>query len=161
MNHERTFLDSQSDRSHPPDLDEPACALCHHVQSTIGAQRPETGGILLGPVASHDITEFYFDVTASCSRATYSPDHITLRRKMKEEWLPAGLDMKGFVHSHPGEFDRLSHGDLVYIRHLLEKNPEMPFFAAPIVIPHSYRLRAFVVMASQPNVQRPTQLQLF
>jgi len=131
------------------------------IMCSIGAQRPETGGILLGPAGSNDITDFYFDATASCSGATYTPDHITLRRKMKEDWLPAGLDMKGFVHSHPGGFDRLSCGDLVYIRRLLEKNPDMPFFAAPIVIPQAFRLRAIVVLASQLDIQRPTQLQLF
>jgi proteasome lid subunit RPN8/RPN11 len=128
---------------------------------TIGARRPETGGILLGPVGSDDVTDFYFDATAACSGATYTPDHLTLSRKMKEEWLPAGLDMKGFTHSHPGGFDRLSGGDLIYIRRLLERNPDMRVFAAPIVIPHAFRLQAIVVLADQPDVQRPTNLQLF
>jgi proteasome lid subunit RPN8/RPN11 len=128
---------------------------------TVGACAPETGGILLGPIGSNDITDFYFDSHALCSGATYTPDHVTLRHKMKEEWLPSGLDMKGFVHSHPGSFDRLSDGDLVYIRRLLDRNPDMRFFAAPIVIPRSFRLRAIVVLADEPHVQRPTQLRLF
>jgi len=89
----------------------------------------------------------FWMITASCSGATYTPDHVTLRRRMKEVWLPARLDMKGFVHSHPGEFDRLSHGDLVYIRRLLDKNPDMSVFTAPIVIPESFRLRTIVVLA--------------
>ena len=80
---------------------------------------------------------------------------------MKEVWLPAGLDMKGFVHSHPGGFDRLSGGDLEYIRRLLAKNPDMGVFAAPIVIPEAFRLQAIVVLAEQPHLQRPTNLQLF
>jgi proteasome lid subunit RPN8/RPN11 len=130
------------------------------IMCTIGARRPETGGILLGPVGRNDITDFYFDATGACSGATYSPDHVTLRRKMRDEWLPAGLDMKGFVHSHPGGFDRLSHGDLVYIRRLLAKNPDMSVFAAPIIIPEAFRLRAIVVLADQPGVQRPTTLRL-
>lgn len=131
------------------------------IMSTIGALRPETGGILLGPIGSNDITDFYFDATALCSGATYTPDHVTLRRRMKEAWLPAGLDMKGFVHSHPGGFDRLSGGDMQYIRRLLEKNPDMSMFAAPIVIPESFRLRAIVVLANQPDVQHASHLQLF
>jgi len=143
----------------------PPIWMRRHVQCqimcAIGARRPEAGGILLGPIGSNDVTDFYFDHGASCSGATYSPDHITLRRKMKEVWLPARLDMKGFVHSHPGSFDRLSDGDLVYIRRLLEKNPDMTVFAAPIVIPAEFRLRAIVVMADQPDVQQPTTLQLF
>lgn len=127
----------------------------------IGARRPETGGILLGPIGSNDVTDFYFDATASCSGATYTPDHVTLRRKMNEEWVPAGIDMKGFVHSHPGGFDRLSAGDLAYIRRLLEKNADMSVFAAPIVIPEAFCLRAIVVLADQPSIQRPTTLRLF
>lgn len=153
-----------SESSQPVTAIPPICMSRHvrcQIMCTIGALRPETGGILLGPVGGTDITDFYFDATARCSGATYSPDHVTLRRKMKEEWLPAGLDMKGFVHSHPGGFDRLSGGDLVYIRRLLEKNPDMPFFAAPIVIPQAFRLRAIIVMADQPDVQRPTHLHLF
>src|SRR5438046_5055514 len=94
--------------------------LCQ-IMSTIGACLPETGGILLGPIGSSDITDFYFDTTGSCSGVTYTPDVPNLRRKMRDVWLPAGLDFKGFVHSHPGNFDRLSHGDLIYIRRLLDR----------------------------------------
>ena len=142
----------------------PPIAMSRHVRCqimhTIGARRPETGGILLGPIGSNDITDFYFDATASCSGATYTPDYLTLRRKMQEVWMPSGLDMKGFVHSHPGG-DQLSGGDLVYIRRLLEKNPDMSVFAAPIVLPEEFRLRAIVVLADQPSIQRATNLRLF
>lgn len=152
-------------KPHLPVISIPPICMSRHVHcqimSTIGALRPETGGILLGPVNGNDITDFYFDTTARCSGATYTPDHVTLRRRMKEIWLPAGLDMKGFVHSHPGGFDRLSSGDMVYIRRLLDKNPDMSMFAAPIVIPESFRLRAIVVLANQPDVQHATHLQLF
>lgn len=131
------------------------------IMCTIGARRPETGGVLLGPISGNEITDFYFDASASCSGATYTPDHVTLGRKMREEWVPAGIDMKGFVHSHPGGFDRLSAGDLAYICRLLDKNPDMPVFAAPIVIPEAFRLRAIVVLRDRPDVQRPTTLRLF
>ena len=128
------------------------------IMGSIGARGPETGGILLGPIGSSDITDFYFDATASCSTATYTPDYVTLNRMMRQVWMPGGLDMKGFVHSHPGGFDRLSAGDLEYIHRLLKKNPDMSFFAAPIVIPEAFRLRAIVVLADEPLVQRPTHL---
>lgn len=131
------------------------------IMCSIGARKPETGGILLGPIGGTDITDFYFDSTAQCSGGTYTPDHLTLSRKMREVWMPSGLDMKGFVHSHPGGFDRLSEGDLVYIRRLLEKNPDMSVFAAPILIPQSFRLQPIVVLANQPHIQRPTHLQIF
>lgn len=141
----------------------PICMNRHvrcQIMCTIGTRYPETGGVLLGPVGSNDVTDFYFDVTAQCSGATYSPDHLTIRRKMREEWLPFGIDMKGLVHSHPGNYDRLSEGDMVYIQRLLEINPEMSVFAAPIVFPEQFRLHAFVVLADQPRIQHPTYLRL-
>jgi proteasome lid subunit RPN8/RPN11 len=80
---------------------------------------------------------------------------------MKQEWVPAGLDMKGFVHSHPGGYARLSGGDLEYAGRLLAKNPDLAFFAAPIVLPESLRLCPIVVLPQEPTIQRPTTLQLF
>ena len=140
----------------------PICMSPHvrcQIMGAVGARRAESGGILLGPIGSNYISDFYFDATASCSSVTYSPDYQTLRRKMKEVWLPAGVDMKGFAHSHPSG-DRLSAGDMIYIRRLLEKNTDMRFFAAPLVLPHLFRLQPIVVLAEQPDVQRLTQLHL-
>lgn len=130
------------------------------IMCSVGVQPAETGGILLGPIGSGEITDFFFDASASCSSVTYTPDHVTLRRKMRDEWLPAGLDFKGFVHSHPGNFDRLSGGDLAYIRRLLEKNPDIAAFAAPIVIPHQFRFRPFVVLRERPDHGYATTLQI-
>jgi hypothetical protein len=127
---------------------------------TIGAQPPETGGILLGPIGSNDITEFYFDHGASCSVVTYSPDHVALRRNMRDVWMPSGIDMKGFVHSHPG-LDRLSAGDLTYIERLLKINPDMNVFAAPIVLPEQFLICPIVVLAERPTFQLGTDLELF
>jgi proteasome lid subunit RPN8/RPN11 len=142
----------------------PICMARHvrcQIMCTIGARGPETGGILLGPIGSNDVTDFYFDQTGVCTYGTYTPDHVTLIRKMKEVWLPSGIDMKGFIHSHPGSSARLSNGDMIYIRRLLQINPDMNVFAAPIVIPQAFRLEAIVVLAEQPHIQRPTNLQLF
>jgi hypothetical protein len=75
---------------------------------------------------------------------------------MREEWLPAGIDMKGFCHSHPGRTERLSAGDMQYIGRLLAINPDMRIFAAPIVLPHEFRMRAYVVLSDQPTVQHAT-----
>jgi proteasome lid subunit RPN8/RPN11 len=131
------------------------------IMSTIGARPAESGGILLGPIGCDNVTEFFFDRSALCSGAAYTPDHVTLRRKMKEEWMPSGLDLKGFVHSQPASFNRLSAGDLAYIRRLLQSNPDMSVFAAPIVLPQTFQLLPIVVLADQPHLQRLTTLQLF
>lgn len=129
------------------------------IMRTVGALKPETGGILLGPVGSNEITAFYFDCGAQCSAATYSPDCTTLSRKMHDEWLPSGLDMKGFVHSHPG-LDQLSSGDLTYIARLLAINPDMSVFAAPIVLPETFQILPFVVFSDAPAVSRRARLVL-
>lgn len=128
----------------------------------IGCRRPETGGILLGPVGAQDVvTEFHFDAGGSRSATTYSPDHVTLNHKMRTEWLPARKDLKGFAHSHPGQLDELSPGDLIYIRRLLQKNMDMEIFVALIVLPEEFRLRAFVVPRAEPSVPREVGLVLF
>ena len=131
------------------------------IMMTVGARRPETGGILLGPTGSNEVTDFHFDAGAACTGGTYSPDHVTLNRKMKEEWLPAGIDMKGFVHSHPEPFDHLTGGDLTYIKRLLAKNEDMEVFAAPIVLPTRFQIVPITVFRQSPTVQQAARLVLF
>lgn len=138
-----------------------AHSVCKDILLTVGAQPAESGGILLGPVGTNDVTDFFFDNGGSCTGSTYSPDYVTLRQKMKKEWLPAGIDMKGFVHSHPGTFDRLSTGDMVYINRLLDKNDDMTMFVAPIVIPSQFRLRPLVVLKDRPRIAHEARFEYF
>ena len=138
-----------------------AHSVCKDILLTIGARPAESGGILLGPVGTNDVTDFFFDDGGSCTGSTYSPDCVTLRQKMEDEWLPAGIDMKGFVHSHPGSFDRLSNGDMVYINRLLDKNDDMTMFVAPIVIPSEFRLRPLVVLRDRPRVAYEARFEYF
>jgi proteasome lid subunit RPN8/RPN11 len=128
---------------------------------TVCRHAPETGGILLGPVGDGAITEFYFDATAACSGVTYTPDYATLSRLMREVWVPAGLELRGFCHSHPPGLDRLSGGDLVYIGRLLNRNPDMAVFHAPIVLPHALRFCPIVVDRLDPSRGTPAVLELF
>ncbi|QNN23354.1 hypothetical protein HED60_14060 [Planctomycetales bacterium ZRK34] len=137
-----------------------AASVMKHIFLTIGSRPPESGGILLGPIGSEDVTDFHFDVTGSCTSSTYSPDCATLSNKMKSEWLPSGIDLKGFVHSHPGGLDRLSPGDLIYIRRLLAINPDMRSFAAPIVLPELFHMRPMVVHRNELH-PRTAELILF
>lgn len=135
--------------------------VCKDILLTIGARPAESGGILLGPVGTNDVTDFFFDNGSNCSGSTYSPDCLTLRQKMKDEWLPAGIDMSGFAHSHPGSFDRLSTGDLAYINRLLDKNEDMTMFVAPIVIPSEFRLRPLVVLRDKPRIAQEAKFEYF
>jgi len=131
------------------------------IMNYISARPAESGGILLGPVGSNEVTDFYFDSGGTCTGATYSPDYRTLGKLMKEKWLPSGIDMKGFVHSHPGMLDWLTNGDMVYIDRLLDKNPDMDMFIAPIVIPDQYRIRPIVVLRKQPRKALEARIELF
>jgi proteasome lid subunit RPN8/RPN11 len=152
----------------PPDSSAPALVppivmtrhVLRRIMSTVGALPAETGGILLGPVGGDDVTGFYFDSTARSTGSTYTPDVSVLSRKLKEDWLPHGLDMKGFVHSHPGASDRLSGGDTCYIRRLLEINADMNAFIAPVVIPRQFRLRPILVLRAEPDRPRETVLRI-
>lgn len=121
----------------------------------------EAGGILLGPVDTNSITKFYYDSGGTCSGVTYTPDYLALGKLMKEVWMPSGIDMKGFVHSHPGRFDCHSQGDLEYISRLLQKNPDMDIFFAPIIIPSEYRMRPLCVLRKNPGVSVEAKLVLF
>ena len=121
----------------------------------------ESGGLLLGQVGSNDVSDFFFDAGGNFTRASYSPDYVTLSKKLKEEWVPAGIDFKGIVHSHPGKLDTLTHEDLMYIRRLLAANPDMPMFIAPIIIPPEFRMRAMVVFRDNPDSAVEARINFF
>lgn len=126
------------------------------------ASRPaESGGILLGPIGSNEVTHFHFDYAGSCTSSSYSPDHVGLGRRMKQKWLPSGLDMKGFAHSHPGRLDWLTDGDLRYIRRLMLANEDMEVFVAPVVIPIEFRMRPIVVLRADMCTPRQARLALY
>ena len=125
------------------------------------AKPVESGGILLGPIGCEDVTHFHFDASAACTGATYSPDHIALNKLLRDEWIPSGIDFKGFSHSHPDGVDRLSAGDLRYIRRLLAKNEDMDQFAAPLLVPGAYQLVPLVVPRAEPNQPHIAELVLF
>lgn len=121
----------------------------------------ECGGILLGPANSNAITHFYFDRGGSCTGNSYSPDHKTLNRKLRQQWRSAGLDIKGFAHSHPGNLDRLTSGDISYIKRLLDKNPQMSMFVAPIVLPYQKSIHPVVVSRDKRNGIQKGYFELF
>jgi hypothetical protein len=133
----------------------------YELMHKLSSRPAESGGILLGPVGTNDITHFYFDRGGACTGGSYSPDYITLNRKMREEWLPAGLDMKGFAHSHPGSLDRLTAGDMSYIKKLLSKNPDMNMFVAPIVLPNQYRINPLIISRDRMDYAQRAHFEFF
>ena len=108
--------------------------VLEEIRRQIGDRRAEHGGILGGSREDGVVRHFYFDGTARRTGGTYSPDHITVNRLFKDEWNPAGINLLGFVHSHPSGFRRPSGGDLVYARNILQVIPELDRLLLPIVI---------------------------
>lgn len=126
-------------------------SVIDRIMNSIGARPAETGGILLGPTDSNEITNFFFDATADCTGITYTPDVRALQKKLDNDWLPQKIDFKGFCHSHPSALDRPSSGDLEFIGRLLKSNPDMPHFIAPIVIPDEFRIRFYLIDRRNPE----------
>lgn len=79
---------------------------------TLSSRPAESGGVLLGPVNSDAITHFYFDSGGVCTGNSYSPDYNSLNRKLRQQWRPAGLEIKGIAHSHGGNLNSLTYGDM-------------------------------------------------
>lgn len=100
------------------------------IMSTVGTHPAETGG-LLGGRLDGPITHFYFDQSARRTRAEYSPDTDAINRKLKE-W-PEDIRLRGFVHSHPRGFTRLSGADIEYATRMLGHNKTLPGLFLPIV----------------------------
>jgi len=117
--------------------------------------------LILGPLGSNDGTDFFFDAGGSITGTSYAPDCVTIVKKLKEEWIPAGIDLKGIAHSHPGKLDRLTTEDMAYIKRLLIINPEMPVFLAPLIIPHEFRMRMMVVFRDNPDIAVEARINFF
>ena len=108
-------------------------AVWQQIQTTIGCLTAETGGMLGGRKSDGVITHFYFDGSASRNRSTYSPDIERVNKVLSTDWNPAGIDLLGFVHSHPAVALEPSAGDLAYADTILRANPGLPRVLLPIV----------------------------
>ena len=122
-------------------------AVFNAIRKTIGTLPPESGGLLAGSRKTGVITYFHFDARAKCSSVGYSPDTVTINRllvKLNAE----GMDMMGFVHSHPAGLHYPSGGDKYYCRKIFAANPELPFLIIPIVNSSAtgspFRIRVFI-----------------
>lgn len=127
----------------------------------LSSRRPESGAILLGPANSNAITHFYFDRGIGSTVNCYSPDYTTINRKLRQQWRPVGLEIKGIAHSHGGNLNRLTYGDMGYIKRLLYKNPQMSTFAAPIVLPYRNSIYPMVITRDRMNYVEKAYFELF
>jgi hypothetical protein len=102
------------------------------ILATIGKRRPETGGILLGPIGRDGISKFVFDSEGDNSFAAYGPSSEQLSDLCEQE-TSRGIELKGFCHSHPGGFASPSGGDMYYVQRFFDANPSMTTFYMPIM----------------------------
>lgn len=109
-------------------------SVLEEISRQIGERSAEHGGVLGGSRKDGVVRHFYFDDSALRTGATYSPDHVTLNRLFKETWNPAGINLLGFVHSHPAGCRRPSGGDLVYAHNILKAVPDLERLLLPIVM---------------------------
>ena len=102
------------------------------ITDTVGSLPAETGGMLGSSDSGRTIGHFHFDECADTSAGTYSPDAETLSKYVLPDWKTRGIEVAGFVHSHPPGIPRPSHGDEVYAAAILAAN-DLDRLALPIV----------------------------
>lgn len=107
-------------------------AVLGHIRDTVGVRPAEEGGMLGGPRARGVVTRYHFDETARRTTATYTPDDALLNQLLRKSWNPAGINLLGFVHSHPRSYWRPSGGDMVYAERILAAIPAMDRIVLPI-----------------------------
>jgi len=97
----------------------------------LSAREPEFGGLLLGPAGHPAVTHFVPDLTGAAAPSSFTVGAARLNEILRQ-YVPLGLEGKGFAHSHPSGFDRLSPADLRYAAKLLA-NPRND--AAEVLMP--------------------------
>src|SRR5947208_301147 len=94
------------------------------IRRCIGENPAEEGGILGGSPRDGVVTHFVSDASAIRTGVTYAPDYERLNTLLAEQWNPQGINLIGFVHSHPVGARHPSNGDLAYVAAILRANPE-------------------------------------
>ncbi len=128
------------------------------IKATVGRHPAETGGILGGSRSDGVVRYYHFDTAARRSGASYSPHTDSLNALLRNQWNPRGINMLGFVHSHPLYVRGLSTGDLSYARRILQWNEEIERLLLPIVFHQpdggQFRLHAYSVVRDKRRRNR-------
>ena len=124
---------------------------------SVGKFPAETGGLLGGDRQNYAVEHFHFDTKAQRSTVTYSPNTETLNKLLSSDWDLRGIEVLGFIHSHPSSVIRPSTGDLIYARRILSALPNMPYMLMPIVQPgignQNYRVHAYAVSRAEDSFE--------
>lgn len=102
------------------------------VLDILGRRKPELGGMLGFSEEQDLITHFVFDRHARVTGAEYTPDTKFLDTVINGRWQKKNISLAGFVHSHPGHFNRLSEADIEYAARICG-NFDLEYLFMPIV----------------------------
>jgi proteasome lid subunit RPN8/RPN11 len=125
----------------------------------LASREPEFACVLLGPVGHRSVTHIVPDTTGE---GTPTEFRIGARRinEILRQHVPLGLEAKGFAHSHPSGCDRLSGGDLTYVRRLFA-NPKNDITEIHMPIVVDGRFLPFAVRRDRPGRVLESELVLF
>jgi proteasome lid subunit RPN8/RPN11 len=108
-------------------------SVLDQIEEHIARFPPERGGALLGPVGQPLVTEFIFDPAAVTSGMTYTPSRWLADKVRARESADPQIELKGILHSHPGDMSWPSKGDHNAYEDSLEGAPWLGRLVAPIV----------------------------
>lgn len=112
------------------------------LRESLGSRAPECGGVL-GAVPGEAVSEFYFDELGKSTKNSYTPNVESINRVLTEDWAPRGVVMVGIAHSHSGEGNFPSCGDLYYCEQIM-KAAGITKFYLPVVTLTPFTLHAYV-----------------
>lgn len=102
------------------------------IMDILGKRKPELGGMLGFSEEQDLITHFVFDKNARVNSVEYNPNTKFLDTVINGKWEKQKISLAGFVHSHPGHFNRLSGADVEYAARIC-KEFDLEYLFMPIV----------------------------
>ena len=94
-------------------------SIYDQIMSVLGQKKPELGGMLGFTLDQDFIDNYVFDEGARVTSDEYNPDIEFLNEIISTEWEKKRIYLAGFVHSHPGDFNRLSYADIDYAKRIM------------------------------------------
>ena len=127
-------------------------SVMDEIRRTIGASRPESGGVLGGEPATGKIIRFHFDKDAECSPVIYQVNAERINPVI-DSWNAEGDHLMGIIHSHPPGCLYPSPQDIEFALRLLHRadNTQLPHFLIPIIqsaAAGEFSMRLFLVTRS-------------
>jgi len=108
-------------------------SVLEQIEEHVARFPPERGGARRGPVGQPRVPEVIFDPEARTSGVTFTPSRGLADRVHARESADQQIELKGILHSHPGDMSRPSQGDHHAYLDSLDGAPWLGRLVAPIV----------------------------